>query len=453
MKPTVDIMNHTSVFLRPLLVRMQLAGLVVLLAFAPAFAAVKIQEVRSDSGVTAWLVEDYTVPIIAVRFAFEGGSVQNPAGKEGLASLMSGLFDEGAGDLDSAAYQERLDKSGLSLRFDAQRDVIYGSARMLSRDAAEGFDLLRLAVQEPRFDQAPIDRIRAQLTAKLLGDARDPQTQARKEFRRALYGDHPYARDDDGTPETLASITAEDLKAFHKRLFARDNLHVAVVGAISPEDLKGVLDKVFAGLPEKAELTPVQHVAPKLDQTVRYEYDLAQTGLQLVYPGVARDDPAFFPAYLMNHILGGGTFSSRLFDEVREKRGLVYGVGSGLVSQKYSDSLVIGTSTRPERAAETLSVIRETVAKMADEGPTQDELDKGKKYLIGSYPINNLDSSEAIASTLVELQVQDLGIDYIDRRQGLINAVPLDAVKAEAKRLLSTEPAVMVVGRRQTDGG
>jgi zinc protease len=366
---------------------------------------------------------------------------------------MSGLFDEGAGDLDSAAYQERLDKSGLSLRFDAQRDVIYGSARMLSRDAAEGFDLLRLAVQEPRFDQAPIDRIRAQLTAKLLGDARDPQTQARKEFRRALYGDHPYARDDDGTPETLASITAEDLKAFHKRLFARDNLHVAVVGAISPEDLKGVLDKVFAGLPEKAELTPVQHVAPKLDQTVRYEYDLAQTGLQLVYPGVARDDPAFFPAYLMNHILGGGTFSSRLFDEVREKRGLVYGVGSGLVSQKYSDSLVIGTSTRPERAAETLSVIRETVAKMADEGPTQDELDKGKKYLIGSYPINNLDSSEAIASTLVELQVQDLGIDYIDRRQGLINAVPLDAVKAEAKRLLSTEPAVMVVGRRQTDGG
>jgi len=426
--------------------------LAVAMAVTPAKAAVKIQEVVSPGGVKAWLVEDYTVPIVAVRFAFQGGSVQEPEGKEGLASLISGLFDEGAGDLDSAAFQERMDRNGVSMRFNAERDVIYGSMRVLADDAETGFDLLRLAVQEPRFDQDPVERIRGQLTARLVSESRNPQRQAQDEFRKALYGDHPYARDPEGTVETLAAVTRDDLADFHDRIFARDNLYVAVVGAIDAERLKVVLDEVFGGLPQKADLKPVPQAEPKLGQTLRYDYDLATTSIQLVYPGVARSDPRFFPAYLMNHILGGGTFASRLFEEVREKRGLAYGVGSGLSNLRYSDTLSIGTSTRPERADETLAVMRETIAGMATEGPTEDELEKAKKYLIGAYPINNLDSSDAIARTLVELQLEDLGIDYIDRRSALIEAVPLADVKEEAQRLLTVEPAVMVVGRPSSGG-
>ncbi|MFC3726574.1 M16 family metallopeptidase [Neoaquamicrobium sediminum] len=422
-------------------------------AVLPARAAVDIQEVTSDSGVKAWLVEDYTVPIISVRFAFNGGSTQDPEGKEGVSTLMTGLFDEGAGDLDADAFQERLDEVGAEMSFNATRDAVYGQMRVLEEGRDDAFDLLRLAVNNPRFDQEPVDRIRAQIMTRIQRDMRDPESLGQEEFARALYGDHPYARRSDGTDETLGSVKPEDLKALHARTFARSNVSIGVVGAIDAETLKTMLDKVFGDLPQEPELLPVEHVSPKLDQKISYAYPLPQATIQLVYPGIARDDPEFFPAFLMNHILGGGTFSSRLFDEVREKRGLAYGVGSGLHTGEYADMLTIGTSTRADRAKETLELIRDVVRGMAQEGPTEAELERAKTYLIGAYPINNLDSSAAIARTLVELQLDDRGIDYIDRRVGYINAVTLDQVKAAARRLLIAEPAILVIGPEAADGG
>lgn len=420
--------------------------LLVLPALAPARAAVKIQEVTSDGGVTAWLVEDYTVPIVAVRFAFTGGSVQDPAGKEGLSNLMTGLFDEGAGDLDADAFQERLDEVGAEMSFDARRDAVYGSMRMLAEEREAAFDLLRLAVTQPRFDAGPIERIRAQIVTGIQRDMRDPNVLGRDQFARALYGDHPYARRTDGTAESLAGLTAEDLRALHARTFARGNLSVAVVGAIDADALKVELDRVFGGLPAEPRLDPVEKARLNLAQEVRYAYPLPQATLQLVYPGLERDDPGFFAAFLMNHMLGGGTFSSRLFDEVREKRGLAYGVGSSLVTSDYSDMLVIGTSTRADRAQEALAVIRDVVREMADSGVGEEELARAKTYLVGAYAINNLDSSSSVARTLVELQKDKRGIDYIERRAALIEAVTLDEVKAAAQRLLTTEPAVLVIG-------
>lgn len=411
-----------------------------------ARAAVTIQEVKSPGGVTAWLVEDYTVPIVTIRFAFEGGSTQDPKGKEGLANLMSGLLDEGAGDFDSDTFQTKLDDAGAEMRFNAGRDAFYGSMRMLADQKDEAFGLLKLAIEKPRFDADPVNRIRSQIVSGILGKARDPQTAAQVAWSEALYGTHPYARRDEGTEATLATITADDLRQFHAGQFARSNLKVGVVGAIDAETLKSELDKLFGSLPEKPTPVSVADVSPKLGQEIEVPYDLPQTTLQLAYPGMERSDPQFFAAYLMNHILGGGTFTSRLFGEVREKRGLAYGIGSMLVNSKYSSSLVISTATRSDRAGETLDIIKNEVKRMAEEGPTQAELDAAKKYVVGAYAINNLDSSTAIASTLVELQIDDLGIDYIQRRAALIDAVTLDDVKAAAKRLLSSEPAVMVVG-------
>jgi zinc protease len=415
-------------------------------AIVAARAAVAIQNVRSDSGVTAWLVEDYSVPIVAIRFAFEGGSTQDPKGKEGIANLMSGLFDEGAGDLDSDAFQIKLDDAGAEMRFNAGRDAFYGSMRMLADQKREAFDLLRLAVQQPRFDQGPVDRIRSQIVAGIVGNARDPDTVAQLAWEKALYGDHPYARRDEGTADTLATITADDLRAFHRSLFARSNLKVGVVGAIDADTLKRMLDEVFAALPAEPKLVPVATVAPRLGQEIDVPYDLPQTSLRLAYPGVERKDPRFFAAYMMNHVLGGGTFSSRLFDEIREKRGLAYGIGSGLVNREHSASLAISTATRSDRAAETLALIKAEVHKMAEGGPTEAELEAAKKYVVGAYAINNLDSSAAIATTLVELQLEDLGIDYMERREGLIDAVTVEQTREAARALLSTEPAVMVVG-------
>lgn len=413
---------------------------------SPVWAEVDIQEVTSDKGIKAWLVEDYTVPIVTVRFSFQGGNTQDPPGKEGLSNLMSALFDEGAGDLDSDAFQTKLDDAGAEMRFGAGRDTVFGSMRMLAEKRGEALDLLKLAVNQPRFDAAPIDRIRAQIVAGIVASERDPDTVAQVRWQEALYGDHPYARQEDGTQTSLSAITADDLRAYHKAVFARDTLKVAVVGAIDAETLKKELDELFGDLPEKSDLRPVSDVDMKLGQQVVVDYELPQTTLRLAYPGVARAAPDFFAAYLMNHILGGGTFSSRLFDQVREKRGLAYGVGSSLVTSKYSSGLLIRTATRSDRAAETLGVIRDEVRRMAEDGPTEAELDAAKKFVIGSYALNNLDTSGAIANTLLSLQQEGLGIDYMQRRDALIDAVTLDDVKAAARKLLLGEPAVLVIG-------
>ena len=426
---------------------------VTLPAVIAARAAVEIQEVTSQSGVTAWLVEDYTVPIIVVRFAFEGGTTQDPEGKEGISTLMTGLFDEGAGDLDADAFQERLDEVGAEISFNASRDAVYGQMRMLAEERENAFELLQLAVNEPRFDQKPVDRIRGQIETRIRRDMRDPNTLGQEEFARALYGDHPYARRSDGTVETLGSITPDDLRDLHARTFARSNLNVAVVGAIDAETLKAELDRVFGDLPAEAELKTVPDVEPKLGLDVDYEYPLPQSTLQLVYPGIERDDPDFFAAYLMNHILGGGTFSSRLFNEVREKRGLAYGVGSGLYTGDYSNSLMIGTSTRADRAQDALKVIRDVVKTLVEEGVGEEELAAAKTYVIGAYPINNLDSSSAVARTLLELQKEGRGIDYIERRVGYIEAVTAEEVEAVARRLLEAEPSVLVIGPQPENDG
>lgn len=418
----------------------------LLLPVLSARAEMNIQEVTSKKGVSAWLVEDHSIPLIAIRFVFNGGSAQDPAGKEGLVNLMTGLFDEGAADLDSDAFQQKLDDAGAEMSFQASRDGTYGSMRMLSEEKNEAFDLLKLAVDSPRFDQAPIDRIRSQILSGILANERDPNTVAQQRWLRAIYGEHPYSRSDQGSKESLAAITAADIKAFHKAAFARDGLHVAVVGDIDAATLAVKLDDVFGDLPEKQALAPVADVTPKLGQQLEVNYDLPQTSLQLAWPGAKRSDPDFFAVVLMNQILGGSTFTSRLFQEVREKRGLAYGVSSDLIDNEHSHTLLVTTATRADRAAETLAIVRQVVKDMAENGPTEAELAATKKNMIGAYAINNLDSSSSIAATLVELQLDHLGVDYIKRRASLIDAVTLADVKAAAKKLLSADPAVMSVG-------
>lgn len=419
-------------------------ALAALLVPLPAFA-LDIQEVTSPKGIKAWLVEDKSVPLISVRFSFKGGSVQDDQGKEGLANLMSGLFDEGAGDMPSDAYQERLDNIGAEMSFSASRDNISGGMRMLKENSSAAFNMLALAIQKPRFDQDAVDRIRGQIIAGIQASKNDPNTIAAQKFAEVLYGKHPYARREEGTEQSLQAITREDLLQAHKKLFAKDNLKIGVVGAISAQELAPLLDKLFGDLQDKAELKPVAPAKLALGATTSVAYDLPQTMITLVYPGVKRSDKDFFAAYLMNQVLGDG-FTSRLYNEVREKRGLAYTVGSALITRDYANSLNISTGTRPDRAQQSLDVIRAEVVRMAKSGVTDQELAAAKSFAIGSYAINNLDSSMAVARTLVGLQQYDLGRDYINRRADLINAVTKEDVQAVAAKLFKADPAILVVG-------
>ncbi len=411
--------------------------------------AIEIQEVVSPKGIKAWLVEDNSVPLVSMRFSFKGGTSQDPGGKEGLANLMTGLFDEGAGDLDSDSFQERIDNLGGEMSFTASPDSVSGSIRMLAENRDAVSDLLAQAVNKPRFDQDAVDRIRQQVVASLEASQRNPSTIASRKFSEVLYGNHPYGRPDEGTVKSLQSISREDLATFHRKNFARDRLTVGVVGSINAKDLGEMLDKVFGDLPANAELVPVPDAKLALGTTTSLSFDMPQTSISFVYPAIPRKDPEFFAAYLMNHILGGG-FTSRLYAEVREKRGLAYSVSSSMALRDHVSALTISTATRPEKAQESLKIIREQVAAMANDGPTEAELQAAKSYLKGSYAVNNLDSSVSIADTLVGLQEAGLDREYIDKRADLIDAVTLDQVKAIAKKLLEAEPAILIFGPAQS---
>ena len=409
--------------------------------------AVDIQKVTSKQGITALLVEDYTVPLVAMSFTFKGGAAQDAVGKEGTAELMATMLDEGAADLTSQQLQEALDDAGLNYSFNAGTDTFSGSAQTIVDDSAAGFDLLRKMLAEPRFDAEPLERMKAALSTSLRRQETEPNAIAGNAMRELVYGDHPYGRPSSGTLETVAGLEQSDLKAYHERVFARDNLIIGVVGAISPEQLIQTLDTVFGDLPEQAQLTPVPELTVETGEDRHIDLDTPQTSITFALPGIKRDDEDFFAAYLMNYVLGGGSFSSRLYDEVREKRGLAYGVGTYLSLNDHSGLLGGGSATQADRAQQTVDIILAEVKRMAEEGPTQEELDRAKAYITGSYAISNLDTSSKIASVLVAIQESDLGIDYMDRRAGYVAEVTLDDVKRMAKEMLSADPSVVTVGR------
>jgi zinc protease len=407
--------------------------------------ATTIQKVVSPGGIEAWLVEEHTVPLIAVNFAFEGGSTQDPPGKEGLANLLSTLLDEGSGDLDSQAFQSRIEDISVNLSFEDSRDSFYGELKTLAEARDEAFDLLRLSVTSPRFDADAVERMRVQAINGARRELRDPGSIAGRATSKALFPNHPYGRSSNGTPTSLQAITRDDLVDYHRRVFARDGLKIAVVGAIDAKTLAPLLDKTFGGLPAKGQLTPVPDVVPVTGATVAEAMAVPQTTIRFATDGLLRKDPDFIAAFVMNHILGGGTFSSWLYEEVREKRGLAYSVSTSLNPLKHAGIFSGGLGTRPDKAQESLAIVREQIKRMAEQGPTADELAKAKAFLVGSYALR-FDSSDKIAGQLLAIQIDDLGMDYFDVRNGLIEKVTLEDVKRVAQKLLSKPMTVVTVG-------
>jgi len=422
-----------------------LAALAAFAAARPA-PAIEIQNITTPKGVHAWFVEDKSVPMVSLRFDFKGGAAQDPADKQGLVMLMSGLLNEGAANLPSQIYQQKLDEAGVNLGFSADADYLGGAMQVLTENLNQGADLLAMALAKPRFDPEPLNRVRDQMIVDIKAAAKDPITIAKKQFAKELYGRHPYGRPEEGTPESLLKISRADLIAAHKKLLARDNVRIGIVGPLTKAQAAALAARIFDALPAHAALAPVAFVKPRLGGLTTVRYAMPQMAMSLVYPGLPRMDKDYYAAYLMNHILGGSGLKSRLFDEVREKRGLAYNVSSSLVTRPYTDALTISTGTRAEKAQQSLETIRAEVKKMAQNGVSEAELKDAKSYVIGSYAVQNMGSSAAIASILVALQDWDLPINYIDTRAQAINAVTVDQVNAVAKKLLSAEPAILMVG-------
>jgi zinc protease len=413
-------------------------------------APARVQVVTSPSGIKAWLVEDHTLPLIAINFAFRGGASQDPADKPGVASLTAAVLDEGAGEFDSLSFQTALEDASVRLSFDASKDAFYGQINALSPELNEAVRLARLALLEPRFDQEPFERMIARTKAQLRNELRDPDAIASRLTSQTLFPDHAYASPVDGNLETLDTITIEDLKAFHQTKLAKDNLIVGVVGTITPQALELVLDELFGALPDQADLKTIPTIAPQTGILVEEKEDVPQTVIRFIGPAPLRLDEDFLPAFVANHILGGGVFSSRLFRQVREERGLAYSVYTYLGDFDHTGLYAGGVSTRAERANEALDVILSAIKDFAEDGPTDEELTEAKQFLTGSYPLR-FDTSGKIARQLAELQLARLDRDYMEKRNDLINAITLDEVKAVAQKMYSVQPTIIKVGQIQEE--
>jgi zinc protease len=422
-------------------------ALLALIAGASAASAMTIEKVVSPSGIHAWLVREHAVPLVALNYAFHGGSSQDDAAKAGTANLAADLLDEGAGSLDSKAFHERLENHAIEVGFDVGRDYLRGSLRTLNENRDEAFDLLHLALTAPRFDADAVERVRGQVLAQLRRETTNPNNLASQRWWQTAFPGHPYGRESEGTLESVPRITADDLRGYVKNVFARSELTVSIVGDIDADTAGKLIDRAFAGLPQTNKLKPVPAVSPSnLGQQIVINVDVPQAVVNFGGQGIARHDPDFMAAYIVNHILGGGSFSSRLYREVREKRGLAYGVSDNLVWFRRAAVVIGGTATRSDRTADALKVIEHEIKRMAESGPTADELAAAKDYIKGSYALS-LDTSSKIAAQLTQIQIDDLGIDYVQRRNGLIDNVSIEDAKRVAKRLYGGGLLVTVAGR------
>lgn len=421
-------------------------ALVAFVLVAQPAQALNIERVTSPGGIEAWLVEEYEVPIITMEVSWAaGGSANDPASRLGLANMVSGLLDEGAGNMTSDAYQKRLAASNASLSYSEETDYFDAHLKTLAQNRDEAFALLQVALEAPRFDPPAVERIRAQIQSVVARNASDPEWIASQAWFSAMLGKHRYARPSEGTAKTVAAITPGDLHAYVKRTFARDNMMIGVVGPINAAELGALLDKTFGALPAQAKLTAVPEAkvaaGPK---TIIIKHPYPQSIVLFGGKGLKRADPDFVPAYVMNYVLGGGGFSSRLTEEVREKRGLAYSVGTYLYPMNHAALFLGQVGTKNASVGTSLALIRAEFARMADGGVSDKELADAKTYLTGSYPLR-FDSNSKIASELLAIQQESLGIDYVANRNDLINAVTKADVARVAKRLLHDKALVVAI--------
>ncbi len=420
-----------------------LAALFCLIAL-PALAEVEIQEITSPGGIDAWLVEEHSIPFVALELRFRGGASLDAPGKRGAINLMTGLIEEGAGELDARAFAQAREELAASFRFDVGDDSLSVSAKFLTENRDAAVELLRLALNQPRFDADAIVRVRAQVISSLKRRETDPDAIASATFNRLAYGDHPYGSDISGTLDSVAALTRDDIVEAQGRVLARDRVYVAAVGDITAEELGALIDNLLGALPATGAPMPEDTTFAATPGVTVVPFDSPQSVAMFGHDGIEIDDPDFFAAFILNTILGGSGFNSRLMEEVREKRGLTYGIRTYLIDGDHAEAILGMVSSVNPRMAETIAVVREEWARIAQEGISAEELEKAKTYLTGAYPLR-FDGNGPIARILVGMQMDGYPTSYIATRNDRIEAVTLDEANRVAARIFQPDALRFVV--------
>ncbi len=396
-----------------------------------------IKELVTPGGISVWMVEDNSLPIIALEFAFaDSGTANDPQDKQGLVRLLSNTMDEGAGDLDSQSFQKQLSDHSITLLFNAGRDSFGGSLKTLARHKDKAFDLLSLAVTSPRFDNEAVERMRAGNLTRLKSSLSEPDWMAARLINDKAFEGHPYAKNSGGTISGLSAITPDDLRAFKEASLTKDRLIVAVAGDISEADVKAAIDKIFGKLPAKGPAKSIPDMTlQNAGKTFSYAADVPQTMVEIMMPSLDVLDPDYHALQVMNYIFGGAGFGSRLMEEAREKNGLTYGIYSSLQDYRHADVLAVSTSTKNESAKQMLGIISDEMTKMQTSGATDQELADAKSYITGSMPLS-VTTTQDIAAMLLSLQMKGLPATYLDQFADKINAISSADIARVAKRIL-----------------
>jgi zinc protease len=430
------------------------AAALVLATFAlasgamPANAIEPVQRIVSPGGIEALLIESHEVGVISMRFSFRGGALEDPADKPGVAHLASYLFNEGAGDLDTQSLMRRMSRIGADFSGETNAENLTVTLSTPSAHRDEAFGLLKLAVAAPRFDAEPLERGKRAALATLEQERQDPGSAAWRQLGTMLYGKSRYAISEKGTPEGLALISAEDIRAYRSRVFARDNIRVAVAGDIDASTLSKVLDDVFGALPAKADIRPAQIFMPAQAQKKTIALDLPQTIVVFANFASALDARQSLGASLFNQILSA-QFTGRLFMALREREGLVYSISTdrGLFSRFGSFYGSFGAA--PGNAERAMSLAMSEINRLVSEGPSEQELEDAKGAFRGGYYLG-LDTSANLSSTLLAMLEQKLPDTYLADFDSAIASITIDEVKAAAKLVARPDAmAIVSVGKVQ----
>jgi zinc protease len=394
----------------------------------------RVRCLRSPGGIEAWLLEDHTLPILSMQFGFRGGPTLDPSGRGGTARMLANLLTEGAGSLDGGAFRRALGDRAIQLSFSVWSDSLRGELKTLTRETEAAFELLGLALRAPRLAPDEIVRVRSALEAEVRAGLSRPDQVVNRTFAARGFAGHPYGRPTSGDLDSLQRIAQADLAALQMQMLTRANLQIAFVGAIGPEALGLALDRAFLELPRGVPAQTPAIALRGLGERIITRLDLPQSTIRFGRPGPSRKDPDFAAATVVNQCLGGD-MSSRLFREVRKKRGLCYAVGTALQVADGASTFVGRTATGNDRVAETLGVIEAELLRLSRDGLEPDEMERSKGYLIGSSKLR-LDSSSAISALLLGLQLDGRPLDWLDSQNARIAAVTGEDAQRAAARLI-----------------
>lgn len=414
----------------------------------PAMAQIEVQEVTSPAGHRAWLMQDDSLPFVAIEILFQGGTTLDAPDRRGAIYMMTGLLEEGAGARDARAFSQAVEGLAAQFGFSASPDTVRISARMLSENREAAAALLNDALSQPRFDEDAIERVRAQVLSGLARQSQDPDWIAGATFAAQAYGTHPYASAEEGTPETVAALTQDDMIAAHRATLVTGRAHIGAAGDITPDELGHLIDMILAGLPQEgpALAGPVDFSLTGGVSVI--DFPSPQSVVIFGHDGLAESDPDFFAAFVLNEALGGG-FKSLLNEEVRINRGLTYGIGTGLVTREWQPMFVGQFSSSNELVGEAIGVTQAALRDVAQNGLAPERVEAAKQNLIGAYPLR-FDGNGQIAAILAGMQRQGRPLDYLTTRNASIAAVSVEDVTRVAARLLRPQALrFVVVGQPQ----